>query len=212
MRFGILGGAGPIATAHFMSTVLRTAVATNHVYLDSDFPELVITSIGIKDGDAQAHFDSSALESHLSQGLSLLGSCDYIAVACNTISQHQFIREDARVLNNVVITKSFITTPEAVVIASEHALDKDVWQLPSLPAEEQFIVTEAIKDAMQGETMPSEDLLLALKKVPEDTTIVLGCTELTAYASSLRDFLPHAIVDSVESLSSEILRLHNEKK
>lgn len=172
---GIIGGAGAIASARFHLDFVKTWAKTHNAKTDDDFPtikhisqHLHLTERGVTDEDLTEAAVTSVITSLLGENLTR------IAVVCNSITR--FIPNDSRFLTPVQACQNSLKhVKQAWLLASDSTLQDKIYQTayPHI-AWNPVSITLEIQQIMAGGTISLESF-----SIPEDDTIVLGCTELS---------------------------------
>lgn len=112
---GILGGAGPLATAKFFSDVIYICQTKYKAEQDTDFPKIYLYNMPMDGFDETGFSDPLLVKKQLIEGVKTLEKwgANFIVLPCNTI--HYFIEEMRNSIEIPIISiiESTIKTVEA---------------------------------------------------------------------------------------------------
>jgi len=219
-HLGILGGMGPVATAHFYESVIRHALDRG-AKRDADFPRISLASAIIPGFDAHGFTDSTLVRDEIIKGARALeaAGADLIAMPCNTA--HAFFNElqasvQIPVLNIVEVTLDAVfanSCRTVAILGTESTVEEDVYahenlELVELTSEEQAVATLLIERGEEGKYDATDTE--RLKKLTKGLMlrgvegVILGCTELSTIP------LPNCTIpffDSSALLAKEAVRI-----
>jgi aspartate racemase len=222
-RIGILGGAGPLASAEFHKRLIELASAEWSAFLDEDYPEVIHVSHGYPGLTEKGLVDMSAARDTVLHSVEFLrqAGCRHVAIPCNSL--HALMPElraefGDLMLDMIDATAKYVATnapgKPALVLGSGSTRKEgfygkaleNVGLTRILPdAETQERTNALIEGVMLGGA--SEHLDKALGELiqevaPPETSVILGCTEL----SLIRPYgVPNAVFDSTTALAHETL-------
>ncbi|MFA7191849.1 MAG: amino acid racemase [Candidatus Paceibacterota bacterium] len=92
-KIGILGGAGPAATANFFNDIVTISQTKYGAEQDTEFPEVILYNMPMEGFNETGFADPESVKGQLISGVQKLESwgADFIALPCNTI--HHFTKE-----------------------------------------------------------------------------------------------------------------------
>ncbi|MFQ5602023.1 MAG: aspartate/glutamate racemase family protein [bacterium] len=217
---GILGGMGPAATVYFIQKVVELTPAT----IDQEhIPMIVFNNPEIPDRTQAIIGDGENPSKALERGIDLLvnAGADFICVPCNTA--HYFLkdvikRKDILFLDLIdcVVEDTLNTAPaiaKAGVLATRGTIASRLYQDAF---HEHGVATEVPNEL---EMLDLQKAIRGLKNKEKESTvinkmaehlmakgsqaIILGCTELSLVADSLRVKVP--VIDSTEVLAKKVI-------
>jgi aspartate racemase len=219
LKIGILGGMGPGASCNLYSKMIDICQKKYSAVQDTDYPEMIIYSIGLEGFDETGIVDAKLVLNQLVKGIGLLNNAgaDFIVMACNTV--HCFIDElreisKAPILSIVEETAKQVKKAKVssvALLASETTYKMKLYDSVfenhgvkfSVPDNKQ-VPTKAILEVMSGNVSEkTKDELLFLINSFDTGAIVLGCTELPL-AVSQKD-TPIKVFDSLHILAESAL-------
>lgn len=220
MRIIIVGGVGARATATFFQHCLNAVTELVHPQVDSDFPDFIVTSYSIPQGAANGKFTGKEVEDHVNQAFELakVTPDDIVAFPCNS-AQDLLPDLPYRVINNIEATLSQVMKPNIVVFASEGCVENKGWESTGAsvtypPTEVQNEVTALIQAGLTG--VPIGPIAPALEEymvsLTHDTSLILGCTELSDFKKILEPYTQAQVIDSSESIAQATVNLWLETK
>lgn len=209
---GIVGGAGPLAGAFLLERVLSLSSKTYGCYRDSDFPKIFLISFPFSEM-LSSTFNNAKLRDELSECLNLLrkNGASVLAIACNTL--HAFLDEKDE-LNDLVHLPSVLAKeiPSSVTplvlctsTSAQFGLHKRFFSCTYPNAQTQRQVDHIIDHILQG--TDKKIVLERLEKLLEaqvESTVVLGCTELSLFTTDL-SLMNKLIIDPLEVVANKIL-------
>lgn len=198
-KIGILGGMGPEASAEFYMRIIRYCQKKYNAVQDTDYPPMVLYSLGLKGFDESGIVDHQEVLSQLAEGIKTLrdAGCDFIVMPCNTV--HHYISE-LRALSSVPVLSIIEETVKKIdpggiskvgLLASESTIRLEIYQkhmcdngiLFRVPEEKDYpLINSFILEIMSGNVKSStKQKMLTLVDEMKDGAInalVLGCTEM----------------------------------
>lgn len=196
---GILGGAGPLATAKFFSDVIDICQTKYKAEQDTDFPKIYLYNMPMDGFDETGFSDPNLVKKQLIYGVKTLENwgADFIVLPCNTI--HYFIKEMRNSIKIPIISiiESTIKTVETSgfnkigILSSSSTRILKLYSGPFneknfntyIPSEkEQEKIDSVVLKAMGGTQGVKE--IKILEKIMQKMLskgaqgIILGCTEL----------------------------------
>lgn len=215
---GILGGAGPVATANIYNGIITRAQRDFRAVLDGDFPELLIYNLPLdyfsEQGFTSFKEMSNVLE-QLKRGINILNGTgvDLIVITCNTA---HFYHDDLQRVSKATIANLIEETSRIVhdlglkkvaVLSSRSTRDFNLYEKV---LENLNIKSEIISDDIQDELDKIILNVMGGKVDIADSSnlieienhllaqgvdgIVIGCTELSVVQNKI--VVPVIIVDS----------------
>ena len=194
-HLGILGGMGPVATAHFYRLVIQGALARG-AKRDADFPRISLSSAVVTGFDARGFDNREAMAEELIRGAKQLAAAgaDLIAMPCNTA--HAFLEEVRASVSIPVLNMVEETQGEAfkagmhkvALLSTASTAEEAVYAHPelellALTKEEQDTVSRLIERGEEDLHDASDTALLAALvgtlRASGAEGIILGCTELS---------------------------------
>jgi aspartate racemase len=212
LSIGIVGGAGPLASAKLLDYLVVLSSSTYGCYQDADYPEISLLSYPFSDM-LSPQLDERIVREELGTCLQRLRNqgAAVLAIACNTL--HNFLdqsddREDF--VNLPRLLKKAIPKGEVPLVlctstSRNLGLHKGYYSCAFPSQQTQVQVDEIIDRTLQGQDANSVLLdLLRLIEKEAAPTIILGCTELSLYAKQL-SACGKTILDPLEVTAKEIL-------
>lgn len=187
---GIIGGAGPMAGVLLCEYIVQICQKKYDCTNDADFPELILYSFPFAQmlkEDPEEHKKVSEQLGRLLNDLSTY--TDNIGIACNTL--HGFVGDDnqARIVNLVSLTNSYLQTNSILnplVVGTSTSFKRRVHQFKNCihpNSEQQIEVDRIIDEVLSGKVTALEKSRLydvIRKALNEDIdAVILGCTELS---------------------------------
>ncbi|HJM69166.1 MAG TPA: aspartate/glutamate racemase family protein [Candidatus Babeliales bacterium] len=193
---GIVGGAGPMASALLYGKIIQECQSRFGSVEDTDFPEMVILNFPFS---SMINLDAS--EKNRNKIIVELQSCidklvalevDIVAIACNTL--HSFIADidfkGLKLCNLIQITKEAAKQQRLknlLFLGTATSRDNNLYNDDELnttyvDVAQQKIVSEVIYVILKGKSSPSEvNQLIAIIKqnLQACDAVVLGCTEFS---------------------------------
>ena len=196
---GILGGMGPLASAHLYQQIIAAAQQCYHAEQDTDFPPMMIYNLPLSGFDETGFSSPDLVKQQLIGGVQKLenAGCDFIVIACNTV--HYFY-EEMRSAISIPIISIIDETARGVkdsghntvgLLSSESTKKLQIYQKKLAAAEVKTVVVtdeqqktlnKIILHVMSGLHDYNDKKLIST--VIQDLcargaeSIVLGCTEL----------------------------------
>jgi aspartate/glutamate racemase len=221
--FGIIGGNGPLASATLHLNIMKSA-ARQGAHQDTDFPNVIMTSIGIPEFSAAGYSAWEDIEKPFEKSLRAFAllEVNFIVISCNTwhmyFDQMKVLANEilpkAKLLNLVelVSQKVPLSANRVAVFASEasneHKLYEQYIQAKVIyPCQEK--VTQLIDSSMQGNITSNRESLAELMQwvgQQKVDSIIFGCTELHDYILCHEvDHYRDTIIDSLNILTHHIV-------
>lgn len=209
---GIVGGAGPLAGSLLLQRVFSQAGSVYGCYRDADFPEVLLLSFPFSNM-LSPDCNEILVKEELAQALHRLKTygASVLAIACNTL--HAFLDENKDIEGLIhlpkmlaeVIPASLAPLVLCTSMAARYKLHQRFFACQYPEDTMQLRIDRLIEKILQGERQ--EVLLLELQEIIESQrthTIILGCTELSMFSTSLA--IPHKlIIDPLEIMVSRLL-------
>lgn len=214
IKFGIVGGHGAVASAHF-HTQLIEAYLQDGAYEDEHFPSFIISNYPEKTIDSSGEIDDYTNVSRLlTQTVNAMRDIDYCLVLCNTFHSPQVnIATKAQRLNLPQITAQEGVASGAkrpLVVASSTSNKSRLYDNPAYDPV-YLDAGQLIELGMRGsKDHPLLSVLIEKARLSKCDSIILGCTDLTRFASQLRTMTNLPVIDSVESAVKKVKELDNE--
>lgn len=208
MRTGIIAGLGATVTARLTQDIVQRAL-DGGATADHHFPEFLIHSVGIYPGTPEGEFDRDVAFTALAQALDGFESagCTHAAIACCTLRE-EFNRVIAsRDLEPIDITEPLSAAVnqgrDVMVLCSKMARNGTYRGHKTVAPALQYLVDLAITSSMTQMTPRLPAGFAAVLR--GQSTVFLGCTELSAYAEELRSQHPGIeFIDPLETLISRV--------
>lgn len=209
---GIVGGAGPLAGASLLERVLTLSNRQYGCYRDADYPQILLNSFPFSDM-LTAEKNSALLRSELSLSLTQLRAqgAEVLAIACNTLHNFLDADQDFGDLVNLprVLGQQFRSEEVPLVLCTTTSRESGVHKkhfectYPELSVQVQVdkIIDRILQGAESRSIVPD---LLALIEQACDSTVILGCTELSLFTKELA-VSSKKIIDPLEILAQRIL-------
>lgn len=196
---GILGGAGPLATAKFFSDVVSIAQTKYSAEQDTDFPVVYLYNMPMEGFDETGFSNPDLVKEQLISGVKEIEKwgADFIVLPCNTV--HYFFNEMQKEIS-IPIISIIDSTISAVkkynykkigILSSASTRTLELYKLPFeknglsvlIPSdEEQKEIDSVILSVMAGKNGLEElnILKIIIEKMIKSGVqgIVLGCTEI----------------------------------
>lgn len=209
---GIVGGAGPLAGVFLLERILSLSNKKYGCYRDSDFPKIFLISFPFSEMLSPI-VNTAKLREELSDCLNQLrnNGASVLAIACNTL--HAFLDEEnelddlvhlPRVLAKVIPT-SEIPLVFCTSTSTQFGLHKRFFSCTYPDFRTQGQVDEIIDQILRGaEKGIILERLQKLLEAQTEKTVILGCTELSLFTTSLS--LPNKlIIDPLEVVANNVL-------
>ncbi|MEY2671668.1 MAG: hypothetical protein RL687_85 [Candidatus Parcubacteria bacterium] len=198
-KIGILGGAGPAATADFFNDVVRISQINYNAEQDTEFPEVILYNMPMEGFNETGFADPELVKEQLISGVQKIESwgADFIVLPCNTV--HHFTKE-MRESINIPIISIVESTVEKIkelglskigILSSrstkdlglyKSALEKEDLVVFEVNEDEQLILDNIILKVMSGSQGEKEkiDMNRMIKRMTDlgAQCAILGCTEL----------------------------------
>lgn len=199
---GVVGGAGPFAGLYLLDRLFSISQSKYGCLNDKDFPLVILYSFPFSDMLSESRDETRVREELLNalNQLKLLGA-ELIAIACNTLHAFLPLNDNVIALPDV-LAKSLRDKP--LVLCTKTAREKEVHKREfecSYPDNEtQNEVDEIIRRTLKGDDLLDE--LQSLINRQKEEKVLLGCTELSLYASRLKG---KPLIDPLELLANKLL-------
>ena len=198
-RLGVIGGAGPMASAYFCEQLFRLCQEERGACDDADFPELVLLSQATPGLDAQGLADPAAALTALRARIASLEAlgCTAIVIPCNSLSVLRAQWSAMTPLRIVDIVEAVVTATvsrgftRVAVLASPSLQQSGLYSQQLLAAGvrcielaplEAAVVEEAILSGMSGRRHARSRVALqqfcTQLAARGAQAVILGCTEL----------------------------------
>ncbi len=177
LSIGILGGAGAIASARFHTKLVEEWARINGALTDDDFPEIVhySRSLGLSVTGLE---DRKTVAGKVGEALGVLHGCDVVAVVCNSITPF-FPPINKRILTPVRAAAGKLKgVKKAWLLASDSTIRDRIYH-NAYPEIEWLIPPFSLTPVIQSSITGVFNLSMQL---PDEDTVVLGCTELSTQA------------------------------
>lgn len=208
---GILGGAGPAATANFFLDIVGISQKKYNAEQDTDFPTVYLYNMPMDGFDETGFADPERVREQLLAGVKKIESwgADFITMPCNTI--HHFIG-DLRTAIQIPIVSIIESTVAEVkkngykkvgILSStstrhfglyEHALKEQGVEIVAATNTEQKALDDIILAVMAGKQGAEEKAHMkdmAVRMHAEGAeAVVLGCTELPLAFTQTDTYIP----------------------
>jgi aspartate racemase len=208
---GIVGGAGPLAGAYLLEKIVLRAGEAYGCYKDADFPLLFLISFPFSDM-LSPEVEPQKLRQELKRCLKHLrrSGAAVLGIACNTL--HAFLDEDEA--DDLVQLPRLLAAPRfqsgpPLALCTSTAIRFEVHRrcFPCVYPDPitQRQVDEIIDQVLRGGERSA--ILRSLTRLIEAhpaRAVILGCTELSLFASQLS--VPgKIIIDPLELMANELL-------
>ena len=203
---GIIGGAGPFAGVKFLEQIFRLCQTNYGCSKDADFPKVLLLSFPFTEM-LSVEIDPVQVKKELKDCLDTLkkNGAQVCVIACNTL--HAFLGEENEglILLPDILTQEFKDRSPLVLCTTtsmRYALHKACsYPNPSDQARVDAIIDEILKGEEENLIVPR---LTDFIEEQKENTIVLGCTELSLFASQLK--VPgKTVIDLVELAAQKIV-------
>jgi aspartate racemase len=209
---GIIGGAGPMAGLSLLERIFSLSRDTYGCWKDQDFPEVRFLSFPFSEM-LSAEMDAAKVQKELSECLNDLresGSA-VLAIACNTL--HAFLDDKENQADLVHFAQALaeeIPPKEKPLVlctstSARFGLHRKFFPCCYPDSQTQEQIDALIEEILKGaeETAIAQQLLKILQAQPE-TTMILGCTELSLLTDQLSSCIKR-IIDPLEIVAKKIL-------
>ncbi|OJU81635.1 MAG: hypothetical protein BGO10_08520 [Chlamydia sp. 32-24] len=209
---GIVGGAGPLAGAFLLERILSLSNKVYGCYKDSDFPKIFLISFPFSEM-LNSNKNTIKLRNELKTCLNQLrtNGADVLAIACNTL--HVYL-EEADEIDNLIhiprlLAKEIPSSETPLVLCTSTSMQFRLHKR-FFPCNYPDLSTQGQVDEMIDQILRGTDRAIILEKLQKlietqkEKTIILGCTELSLFATSLS--FPHKlIIDPLEIVAHKLL-------
>lgn len=222
-RLGILGGMGPMAGVWFQKLIIDSTPAKK----DQDHIQVICftnpkipnrTNSLLKDGGKN-------YVKEVSKSLRVLveSSVNFLAIPCNTA--HARLKEiqtniSVPILDMVNLTVNGVANNfrNVVILATDATIKEKVYQLKNKSSKINWIypdkktqekVSRIIYSIKAGQDKNIlENIVGVVNKLNKNSdAVIFACTELSIYAKEARKFIKIPVVDPLEVLAREVVRL-----
>lgn len=198
-KIGVLGGIGPVATAHFYKTLLSIAQDKFGCVQDNEFPHIFIDSIPFQGSSKNGLDDKKLALKQLKTSLHILENAGVEIIAIPCISAHVFIdelRKESKVpivsIVEEIVKRVKTDRINSVAVLSSMSTSKDnffhkVLQQSNITChklndETLTLISDVILEVMGGYNLQKSKnkLISKIEKLDIDKVdaAILGCTEL----------------------------------
>ena len=222
-RLGILGGMGPMAGVWFQKIIIDSTSATK----DQDHIQVVcFTNPKIPDRTNSLLKDGGKdYVKEVSKSLKVLAEAgaNFLAIPCNTA--HARLKQIQANISVPILDMIDLTVNEVVdnfcnviILATDATIKEKVYQLKNKTNNINWIypdkktqkkVSKIIYSIKAGrEKNILENIVSMVKKLNKNSNaVIFACTELSIYAKEARKFIKIPIIDPLEVLAKEVVRL-----
>ena len=211
---GILGGAGPFASAFLLTKILSICSEKYGCYRDSSFPKIILISIPFTEM-LGPQIEAEKIRQELLHGLQELKllKAEVLTVACNTL--HAFlnisdVQDSFMHMPQILAAKLRDSVSEVPLVlctttACKFELHRQFFRCNYPALEVQAQVDQLIDDILRG---CNEAVVIAklesLVNSQSSNKIILGCTELSMYAHKLK--CPQkTVIDPLDMVANQIV-------
>jgi aspartate racemase len=206
---GIIGGAGPFAGVKLLEQIFRFCQTNYGCSKNADFPQVLLLSFPFTEM-LSVEIDPAQVKRELKDCLDTLkkNGAEVCAIACNTL--HAFLDEENEgliLLPDILAAEIKGASPLVLCTSTStrYGLHKQsfscLYPNPSDQARVDAIIDEILKGEDETFIVPK---LTDLIEEQKENTIVLGCTELSLFASQLK--VPgKTMIDPVEIAAQKIV-------
>ena len=208
---GILGGAGPAATANFFSDIVSISQKVYLAEQDTDFPVCYLYNMPMEGFDETGFSNPDLIKKQLIEGVKKIENwgADFIVIPCNTV--HYFV-EDMRSVLSIPILSIIESTVKEIkkigykkigILSSastrnlslyEKSLKENGFETIITTNDEQKILDNIVLSVMSGGQSKKEIDLMnnIIKRMKNEgaESIILGCTELPLAITQKDSLLP----------------------
>lgn len=196
---GILGGMGPVSSAHFYYNILRYCQTEFHASQDGEYPPMILYSLPLQEWDTTGFRNTDAVLTQIISALQTLeqAGADFIVIPCNTT--HFLFSQMSKAVTvpilhmlDLVIDHAknqgykkigLLATESTVKLQTYHASAEKAGIFIVVPDhQQQASVTTVIGNVEAGRN--SENDTRVLCHIAQDLheqgadAVILGCTEL----------------------------------
>lgn len=214
--FGIVGGHGAVATLQFHQ-LLTSKVLAAGAFKDEDFPNLIITNISGNIINEQGEIDDrEKLKKLLTTTAAIFTQAEttHTVILCNTFhSEHKFMEQvfSGQMLLLPELVKKVIKTTgskKPLVVASQITIDHKLYEDSAYTTKSLYADT-LIEAGMKGQTMhPLLHKLVEKAEQEQADSIILGCTDLSVFHTTLQNLTQIPVIDSLEAAADTIFAIH----
>jgi aspartate racemase len=231
-KLGILGGMGPEATAALYLGIIRRCQQQLGARYNSDFPQIIINSAPVPDGQMWTGFRSSRVENFLRSNIKVLqhAGADFVAVPCN--SAHYFmpimrravqipvlsiVEETAKQIMQQRLSKVLLlaTTFTAINRVYDECFSSNGVELVKPERREQGFIENIIVRVESGMRLGDDrsrirGIIRKHQKTDHVEGVVAGCTEIPLLLN--QGDLRHPLFDTIDVLASACYELSTGKR
>jgi aspartate racemase len=210
---GIVGGAGPLAGVLLAERIFALATLWFHCHRDADFPELLLLSFPFSEMLIEP-VDATQVQREIGECLHRLRNqgAQILAIACNTV--HAFLdpKDDQPDLVHLPRSVAASIPPGEIPLvlctttSARFGLHRRFFPCDYPKERDQKEIDQLIDLILQN--VGAEKVLPRLQQFIEsqpNSSIVLGCTELSLYSSRLQG--NKRILDPIEIAAEKIVQL-----
>jgi len=209
---GILGGAGPLAGSMLIERLFTLSGSLYGCHKDADFPEVMLLSYPFSEM-LSPQTDATQVRKELKKCLKQLrnNGAAVLAIACNTL--HAFLDEDEDQTDLIHLPKSIVmevppsTIPLVLCTSTsvKFALHRQYFPCTYPNSRTQKEIDNLIEQILRWGKQ--EVIIQKLQKILDEqteSTVILGCTELSLYSKDLPP-CDKVIIDPLEIIAKKIL-------
>jgi len=216
--YGILGGYGAVATLHLQQLLVKRVLSTGQ-YADTAFPRMIISNLPEDIINAEGHISSlGSLRTELGKTAPLFQAATDVYVICNTFHvEEEFMQ---RVFANKLHSVPALTSQAVAdsghskpLIVGSKLTSKDSLYSHATYTPTNMFADELIAAGMKYQTSHPQltDVVTVAEQAGSDC-IVLGCTDLSVMADTLRTMTKLPVIDSVEAVANHIYNSHTKEE
>lgn len=210
---GIVGGAGPVASAFLYNTILEVCQKQYKANDYKDFPQIILVSYPFTRGDKERIREEISLcETKLKQA-----GASFWCIASNTF--HGFLPEidlpfvnlvfeGLRVAGNAGVTKALILAVQGTIDLKLYEGSSILCVYPS--SEEQRLIQQIVKEVAGGHALPAQsEIIKRIISHYDVDGVILACTEIPIVHRSfpVNLSLSMPIIDTIEVLAEKLVDL-----
>lgn len=211
---GVIGGAGPSAGVFFLDRLFSLARRKYGCHRDADFPQVFLLSFPFSEM-LESSLNVGILQKELRNCLCQLrqNGSDVLAIACNTL--HAFLdpQDDQQDFMHLprILGKNIGHNQESPLVLCTSTASKDGLHRRFFNCEYADSLTQREVDEIIDEILKGDDPSCPLEKLSRlierqvAKTVILGCTELSLFASQL-SIKNKTVIDPLDLLAEEVLK------
>lgn len=220
-KIGIIGGAGPWASAYAVQKIIEYAQWDYKAVQDNEYPEIILKSLhfpGLTENGITKEENNFQILEKTIQGFEK-ENIKIGLIACNSLHTY-FEKHECNTINFIHLPQEGAKTcyklkhKKVAVLASDYSIKQNIHkkelnklniECVSLSGEEQQIVNNLILAVMQGNTGTKEaSQFRSLTKTLQNkgaTALLTGCTELSYIAHKYQTQIPHidCLIESINT-------------